>query len=365
MVGSLLNVWIDILTPKQVLFFSRLIKGLEDRGCEVLKTARRYAELNEVMKLKGVDALCVGKYGGPTLKGKLTASLTRALKLVDVVKRWKVDLAVSFSSPEASRVAFGLGKPHYCFNDSPHAEAVAKLSIPLSTKLFTPKAVPVSKWVRFGIKRKAIVQYNAIDPVAWLLNFTPNPQVLTEHSLTRKRMIIVARVEESYAAYLLNRVSRTKSIILPVIQEVAARYEDAQLVVVPRYPEQRRLLKNALNGKVLVTEKAIDTTSLLYYADLFVGAGGTMTWEASLLGVPTVSCHPSKALDVERYLAEKGLLYMAKSLDDAINLTLRIVEELNYYKELHRKLAAEALRSMDDPVEVALKVMERDFKLKA
>lgn len=361
----MLKVWIDLLTPKQVLFFGRLIEKLEKRGCEVLKTTRRYREVNEVLELKGVNALCVGRHGGSTLEGKLTASLARTLKLANMLKRWKADLAISFSSPEASRVAFGLGIPHYCFNDSPHAEAVARLTIPLSTKLFTPRAVPLRKWVRLGIKREAITQYDAVDPAAWLLGFKPNPQVLNELGLTRKRLIIVARVEETFAAYLLGRVGTVRTIILPVIQEITAKHQDAQLVVIPRYTEQRRALKRALRGKAIVTNHAIDAASLLSYADLFIGAGGTMTWEASLLGVPTVSCYPSKALDVERYLAKKGLVYRAKSVSDAVNIAFSIIAQLKRYKGLHRELAAKALKAMEDPVEIALKTLEQDFYLRA
>ena len=99
-----------------------------------------------------------------------TISYVKALagcELAEVIKQFGPDVAITFSSPEGSRVAFGLGIRHIGFNDSPHAEAVAKLTIPLTSKLYCPWVIPHSAWSGYGIARKNIVHYRALDP-AWL-----------------------------------------------------------------------------------------------------------------------------------------------------------------------------------------------------
>ena len=49
--------------------------------------------------------------------------------------------------------------------------------------------------------------------------------------------------------------------------------------------------------------------------DLFIGAGGTMTREAALLGIPTISIYQDELLDVDKYLIEKGCMIHKKDLD--------------------------------------------------
>jgi hypothetical protein len=39
-----------------------------------------------------------------------------------------------------------------------------------------------------------------------------------------------------------------------------------------------------------------------------LGAGGTMTWEAAVLGIPTISIYQDELLDVDRFLIRKGFM---------------------------------------------------------
>ena len=117
------------------MFFKRAVVLLCNSGHEVLCTSRRYREATELARIKKLDLTVVGKHGGADRYDKLRESAMRSYELVEVVKRFGPNMAITFSSPEGSRVAFGLGISHIGFNDSPHAEAVAKLTIPLMKKL--------------------------------------------------------------------------------------------------------------------------------------------------------------------------------------------------------------------------------------
>ena len=136
-------VHIDVLTPKQVLFFEKIIKMLEDLDVEVLVTSRRYREVDQLLELKKLKTYVVGSHGGKSLEKKLVSSSQRILKLTKLLHKIKPNVSVSHSSPETARVSFGLGIPHLCVNDSPHSEAVARLTVPLSKKLLTPSIIPL------------------------------------------------------------------------------------------------------------------------------------------------------------------------------------------------------------------------------
>jgi hypothetical protein len=61
----------------------------------------------------------------------------------------------------------------------------------------------------------------------------------------------------------------------------------------------------------------VDARSLLYEADLFVGAGGTMTREAALLGVPALTVFAGRRPAVDVVLERDGairLLISAQNL---------------------------------------------------
>jgi len=210
-------VWLDLLTPKQVNFLGVLSSRLEARGHSVFRTTRRYKEVNELLRQKNLNAVSVGKHGGRSLEGKLTASAQRISQLSKMINRLKPDLSVAFASPEAARVAFGLAIPHYTINDSPHATAVARLTIPLAAKLFSPSLISKRVWQKLGASREMIIQYNALDPMGWLRTFIPNPAILSELNLDVSEPVVVLRLEEAFAAYLLGRVPEQESVTIPII----------------------------------------------------------------------------------------------------------------------------------------------------
>ena len=274
-----MKIIIDILTPKQCMLFSDIARRLEENGHQVLRTTRKYREVNKLLELKGIDAKVVGRHGRRNLADKLKASAQRTLELTSVLEDFKPDVAVSFSSPEMARVSYGLKVPHVCVNDSPHAEAVARLTVPLSERLLTPKMIPKKVWIKYGISPEKIVQYNALDPWVWLKDFQPDETVLEQLGLDTSRPILTFRTEESFAAYLSSKVQKATSVA-PIINHVLKNNKDVQIVAVPRYEEQIRVLKRFFRDKIVVSDSMVDGPSLLYYTSIFIGGGGTMTAEA-------------------------------------------------------------------------------------
>jgi uncharacterized protein len=57
-----------------------------------------------------------------------------------------------------------------------------------------------------------------------------------------------------------------------------------------------------------VVETSLGLAEIIADCDLFIGAGGTMTREAAVLGIPTISIYQDDLLDVDRYLIEKGFM---------------------------------------------------------
>lgn len=200
-----MKVWLDVLTPKQANFLCELQHRLVAKGFKTFLTTRQYREVNELLELKGTKAIQVGRHGGGELKDKLLESSRRVSDLTQVIEDLKPDVAISFSSPEAARVAFGLKIPHFCVSDSPHADAVCRLTIPLSQKLFTPWVIPVQAWL-YGAAPRDVVRYKALDPIIWLSSYKSSKEAFDGLKLDRNKPILVVRTPEEFAAYLTEKV---------------------------------------------------------------------------------------------------------------------------------------------------------------
>jgi len=347
-----------MLTPKQVHFLGRLSLRLKEEGHEVFNTTRLYREANQLIKLQGFKAEIFGKHGGGTLKGKLLASIQRINELIPVISMEQPDLAISFSSPESARTSFGLGIPHYSINDSPHAIAVALLTLPLSKKLFSPKIIPKEKWMQIGVKKEKIIQYNALDPIVWIKNFKSDPMILKELNLDVGKPIIVFRTEESFAAYLLGRTSK-ESVIIPIIRKLKKQYGDKiQVMILPRYKEQISVIKSILKDSVKIPKKVVDGLNLLSFTSVFIGAGGTMTAEAALLGVPAISFYPREPTIVEEFLINKGLIQRTTDPNLACLKIVNILNNFDTVRADRMKKASDLIKDMEDPFDIILANLE-------
>ena len=346
-----MKVWIDVLTPKQANLFSVLARRLEQHGHEFLMTSRHYREVEGLLHIRGIGAAIIGKHGGPSLLAKLAESSRRITELSNHVAEKCPDLAISFCSPEAARVAYGLGIPHFALCDSPHAEAVCRLSLPLSRKLFTPRAIPKSAWKRYGTGSSDIVQYDALDPAVWIRAYAPGADPRNALGMDHVKPIVVLRTEEEYASYLLQRRMVVQSIVARLARPLSEL--GAQIVVLPRYEKQVETLTRELTGCAAVPANVVDAVGLLSRTSVFVGAGGTMSAEAALMGVPTISCYPSAPTYVDRYLFRLGLAERALSPDRIVSRVRRFLTDPKLRKR-HKEKANHVLSKMEDPINVIM-----------
>lgn len=313
---------------------------------QLLCTSRNYREVIGLAKLRKINLLIIGRHGGATKEGKLISSTQRMSRLAKVISNFSPDLTISFCTPDVSRISYGLGIKHIAFSDSPHAEAVMRLSVPLVQKLLIPWIIPKNEFVKYGISEKNIIQYRAIDASVMVREKSRQQKINTDKS----RITIVIRPEESQASYTVEKTSSYK-----IIEEICKRSSDYNIIVLARYPIQKKELKSKFGKKIKVMEKVVDGKSLLSVTDLFIGSGGTMTAESALMGIPTISYNAVPNY-IENYLVEMGIV---RREPDPKRITSIIGHMLNK-KDLVRKKARKILNSMEDPYLKLTKTMKMD-----
>lgn len=337
-----MKVWVDVLTPKQVLFFAPLIEELAGSDCEILATSRRYREIEPMARIQGLGLEYIGERGGADLKGQLEAATERQREIIPLVAGFRPAIAISVASGVCARVSFGLGIKHLAVNDSPHSVVAGKLALPLSHHLFCPWVIPFDDWAPFGLKRSQITRYRALDPAAWLKR---KPRRGPVPRLNPKKQTITVRVEESFAPYMAgtDRCWSDK-----VLKAVASGFPGCNLVALCRYGEQLEHVAHKFGSQYIVPDEVVDGRRLLELTDVFVGMGGTMTAESALMGVPTISTFQG-GLYTERYLKSVGLLTKVKSSERLVQ-QIRILLMAHSKKECSRK-AKKVLNSMEDPID--------------
>ena len=339
-----MKIWFDILTPKQYLFFEYFIQKLRKQH-KIISTSRKYEQVNGITKFGTINPIIIGKHGGKNNIDKLLASLDRTKLLTKKIERDKPDLLVSFCSPEGSRVAYGLGIPHIAFSDSPHAKAVMKLSLPYVTKLLTPNIIPKSDFKEFGINSRNIIQYQSIDAGVIIRNYKKK----REKKSSKKKSILI-RPEESEAAYV-NKKSVTKKIIEKIIID----FPDEEKIVLSRHKKQTNELKKVFGRKIKILSKPVNGKEILSDIDCFIGSGGTMTAEAALLGIPTISLNtvPNR---IEDYLVKNRIVVRTESVDRISREVFQALNNENIIKKRKQK-ADKLVASFDDPYQVLLRTI--------
>ena len=340
-----MKIWFDILTPKQYLFFEYFIQKLRKQH-KIVCTSRKYQQVNGIEKFGSINPIIVGKHGGKNNVDKLLASLNRSKLLTKKIEKWSPNLLISFCSPEASRVAYGLGIPHIAFSDSPHATAVMKLSLPYVTKLLIPQIIPKQDFDKFGISYKNIIKYRAIDAGVIIKNYKKNKK-----NILNDKKIILIRPEESEAAYITKK-SKTIKIIKKIIED----FPDEQKIVLSRYKHQSKNLKKIFGSNISLISKPVNGNELLNNVDCFVGSGGTMTAESGLLGIPTISLNvvPNR---IEDFLVKKRIIVRSENPD---RISREIYQSLNNLQIIKKKKekAKKMVASFEDPYQVLLKTMK-------
>jgi predicted glycosyltransferase len=82
--------------------------------------------------------------------------------------------------------------------------------------------------------------------------------------------------------------------------------DHVDIVLLPRGGEQAMHYLDPRFSGIRVITTALDIADIAQDCDLFIGAGGTMTREMAVLGIPTISVYQDKLLDVDRYLLTVG-----------------------------------------------------------
>lgn len=282
-----------------VPLFEPVVERLRESGHVVLLTARDHAQTLEPARRLWPDLIVVGGESPSGRASKALAIAARAERLRRLARREQPDVALSHGSYAQVLAARAARVPAVTMMDYEYQPA-NHLSFRLAKRVLVPRVFPDEALRRFGASDRKTIRYDGFKEELYLAGFQPNPAVLENLSLDPERVIAVFRPPPEGALYQRSPNRRFEDVLARALDD-----RSAQIVVLPR---QRVQAERYAAPGVIIPHRTIDGRSLLAYADLLVGAGGTMNRESALLGTPTYTVFAPRLAAVDAELIRRGLL---------------------------------------------------------
>jgi predicted glycosyltransferase len=236
--------------------------------------------------------------------------------------RWgasnRAEVALSHNSYAQIVAARSLRIPTVTAMDFEHQPA-NNVAFRLATTVLLPEAIPDAAVRRQGARPAKTRRYPGLKESIYLGDFEPDPSVVERLGIDRGdgHLVVLARTAPTGALY-----HQFGNPIFERCLQTLAGQPRVRTVVLPRNPDQARALR-ALGDGVIVPPAPIDSRSLMWEADLVLGAGGTMTREAALMGVPTLGLFAGSRPAVDLWLERRGMLHRLERADELRDLDPR------------------------------------------
>lgn len=288
-----MRIWFDLSNSPHINMFAAMIRDLQQQH-EVIITCRPLANTVDLLNLHKLPHTVVGLHYGKALWAKVFGYPIRCWALYRFLRPLTIDVAISQSSFHSPVVARMLGVRSIYLNDNEHAMG----NIPAflaANSIMVPEFLSAAKLRRQFARASKVLQYPGVKEGIYLWDL--EPRIRGRQSQHKPRKTAFIRPEPWTAQYYQGANNFMDDLIQGLKEHV-------RVVVLPRGSAQALHYQRPNFAGVEVVATALDIADIAPECDLFIGAGGTMTREMAVLGIPTISVYQDELLDVDRYLLE-------------------------------------------------------------
>ena len=308
-----MKFWIDIVNSPHVHFFKPLMEKLIAQGHDVQVTAREFAQTTSLLDKYKIPFTLIGAHAGPNLTRKIADVFSRAIQLHMFARKYHFDKALTFNSPSMVVAARLLNIPSTVFMDYEY-QPLNHLTFRFAHTVVTPVHFPRKSIARFGAMKKTVT-YNGLKEQVYLSSYQPNQNFLPSIGIEPKNIIVTVRPPATMALY-----HRFENTFFYDVVRLLLEHENVFVIAIPRVLEQRQILKSFKSERLMIPDSALDGRDLVYYSDLVISAGGTMTREAAVMGTPAYTVFRGRIGAVDRYLIGLGRIVPIMCKDDVENI---------------------------------------------
>ena len=301
-----MKIWFDLSNSPHINLFARMIRDLEAEGHEVIITCRPLANTVDLLDLHGLRYKVVGVHYGGNFKMKLLGFPIRVWQLWRYLKGKRIDVAISQSSFHSPVVARLLGVRSIYMNDNEHAMGNVPAFV-CASRIMVPEFLSDVFFCLLWACFLLVVFFLGVLVGIYLWELDEQLSRQRQTAAGKERPTVYIRPEPWTAQYYKGSRNFLDDLILGI-------KDQTRVIVLPRGKVQGVHYREQQFSGVEVVDTALDIAQIAPDCDLFVGAGGTMTREMAVLGIPTISVYQDELLGVDRYLLQEQAFVHAPKL---------------------------------------------------
>jgi predicted glycosyltransferase len=191
-------------------------------------------------------------------------------------------------------------------NDNEHALGNIP-SFLFATKILVPEFLSSGKLGKYFASKDKINYYPGVKEGIYLWEMKSLLDPCSAHRSSKLKPKVYIRPEPWTAQYYKGKVNFLDDLIIDIKDEF-------DIIILPRGGDQGAHYKDKKFLGIQVLEEVLDLETIVPDCDLFIGAGGTMTREMAVLGVPTISVYQDELLEVDKHLIRVGAFIHAPKL---------------------------------------------------
>jgi predicted glycosyltransferase len=313
------KVWIDLENSPHVPFFGPIIKELEERGCEVLLTARDCFQVCELADMAGFKYRKIGHHYGKNRIAKVAGLGIRVLQMTPFILRERPAISVSHGSRASLVLSAMMGIPSINIADYEHADHRLTTWLGSMQKkwVMTPEVIPSDTFEKNGVLKDHVLHYPGIKEDVYTPFFQPDPSLKAALGLQPADVVVTIRPPATEAHYHNPESEK----LLMVVFDLLGAHPEVKTVLLPRTHRQEAELRQAKPDlfaaeRIVVPKHAVNGLDLIWYSDVVISGGGTMNREAAALGIPVYSLFRGTMGAVDKHLAETCKLVLLESEQD-------------------------------------------------
>jgi predicted glycosyltransferase len=292
-----MKIWFDLSNSPHINMFRAMIRDLQ-RQHDVIMTCRPLANTIELLEMHGLEHTVVGTHYGRSMPRKIFGFPVRVMQLKRFLENKKIDVAISQSSFHSPVVARLLRVRSVYLNDNEHAMGNVP-AFACANKIMVPEFVSDQSLSRQYARREKLVRYPGVKEGIYLWESSSRMQHKRAQRESNGRRSVFVRPEPWTAQYYKGAQNFLDNLLTGMRDKV-------DVIVLPRGAEQRDYYRGDKFRGIQVIDRPLDIEELAPRCDMFIGAGGTMTREMAVLGIPTISVYQDELLDVDRYLLSQN-----------------------------------------------------------
>ncbi|MBA4142657.1 MAG: DUF354 domain-containing protein [Nitrosospira sp.] len=316
-----MKIWFELTNSPHINLFAAMIRDL-DREHDIVITSRPLANTIDLLDLHGLKHEVVGIHYGGKLAAKLLGFPIRVMQLRKFLAAQQIDVAISQSSFHSPGVSRLLSVRSIYMNDNEYAVGNIPAFI-CANRIMVPEFLSMQKLRKQWATPDKVIHYPGVKEgiYLWELEGRLSPKKVNNRE-AKSRKVVYIRPEPWTAQYYKGNRNFMDHLLLGMKEHV-------DIIMLPRGKQQGVHYQDPKFGGIQVVTTALDIADIAPHCDLFIGAGGTMTREMAVLGIPTISVYQDELLDVDRYLLDIGAFEHKP--------TLTATEALKYLENASRR----------------------------